>query len=90
MADITMATPAASANYGKLVFLDKEGQRAQEYRINKKSVVLGRYVDVDFARGKVYQTVSEFILCTSHPISVKSRTTCGHACVCPFKLPALL
>jgi hypothetical protein len=40
----TAATAAVPHNFGKLVFLDKEGQCAQEYHINKSTVVLGRCV----------------------------------------------
>ena len=36
------AAPPAQQDWGRLVFLDKEGQRAQEYPINKPVVVLGR------------------------------------------------
>ena len=41
---VAAAVPAAQAqDYGRLVFLGKEGQRAQEYPINKAVVVLGRW-----------------------------------------------
>ena len=43
LAAAAAAVPGAQAqDYGKLVFLGKEGQRAQEYPINKSIVVLGR------------------------------------------------
>lgn len=38
-----LAQPLEPAHdYGKLVFLDKDGERAQQYPINKNLVVLGR------------------------------------------------
>ncbi len=42
MTEVLAQSLETAQEYGKLVFLDKDGERAQEYPINKNLVVLGR------------------------------------------------
>lgn len=42
MTEVLAARMDSVQGFGKLVFLDKSGERAQEYPINKNLVVLGR------------------------------------------------
>ncbi len=42
MTDVLAQRMEGVQEFGKLVFLDKDGERAQEYPISKNLVVLGR------------------------------------------------